>query len=146
MVSIIDTGAYLDYQTNANHYVDSCDVAPIIPYASVEQEKVLPGGLMTVTAEAFASSPSGIQSVDADSLTIINVQSYPTVGGNWTVRFNTTGKANLAITAVNGTTWTNPPYECYDEETEIQTRSEINHEISQDYTEKSCGYGLFFHL
>ncbi len=38
-------------------------------------------------------------------LTILNVQSYPTLGGNWTVRFNTTGTANLTIKAVNGTTW-----------------------------------------
>ena len=36
---------------------------------------------------------------------ILNVQSYPTVGGNWTVRFNTTGAANLTITAINGTTY-----------------------------------------
>jgi len=38
-------------------------------------------------------------------ITIINVQSYPTVGGNWTVRFNTTGAANLTIGASNGTTY-----------------------------------------
>ena len=38
---------------------------------------------------------------------VINVQSYPTVGGNWSVAFNTTGKADLTITAVNGTTWSN---------------------------------------
>lgn len=36
-------------------------------------------------------------------LTIINVQSYPTPGGNWTVNFNTTGTADLTITPVNGT-------------------------------------------
>jgi len=40
-------------------------------------------------------------------ITILNVQSYPTVGGNWTVKFNTTGTANLTIRAVNGTTWSN---------------------------------------
>ncbi len=40
-------------------------------------------------------------------LTVINVQSYPTVGGNWTVMFNTTGTANLTITAINGTTFGN---------------------------------------
>ncbi|MDP6584271.1 MAG: hypothetical protein QF535_06420, partial [Anaerolineales bacterium] len=38
-------------------------------------------------------------------LTILNVQSYPTVGGNWVVEFNTTGSANLTIQADNGTTW-----------------------------------------
>jgi hypothetical protein len=37
------------------------------------------------------------------SITIINVQSYPTVYGNWTVRFNTTGIANLTITPINNT-------------------------------------------
>ena len=42
--------------------------------------------------------------IEAD-IQIINVQSYPTVGGNWTVYFNTTGIANLTITAINGTTF-----------------------------------------
>ncbi|MBI3036433.1 hypothetical protein HYY73_01575, partial [Candidatus Woesearchaeota archaeon] len=42
-------------------------------------------------------------------ITILNVQSYPTVGGNWTVAFNTTSTANLTITAVNGTTYTEIP-------------------------------------
>ena len=36
---------------------------------------------------------------------VINVQSYPTKGGNWTVLFNTTGSANLTITAANGTSF-----------------------------------------
>lgn len=40
-------------------------------------------------------------------ITIINLQSYPALGGNWTVKFNTTGVANLTITAVNGTKWNN---------------------------------------
>ncbi len=43
------------------------------------------------------------------SLTILTIQSYPTVGGNWTVLFNTTGTANLTITAYNGTTWSLEP-------------------------------------
>jgi len=34
---------------------------------------------------------------------ILNIQSYPTVGGNWTVRFLTLGTANLTISASNGT-------------------------------------------
>ena len=38
-------------------------------------------------------------------LTILNVQSYPVVGDNWTVQFNTTGVANLTIAAFNGTSW-----------------------------------------
>ena len=40
-------------------------------------------------------------------ITIINVKSYPQVGKNWSVMFNTTGKANLTITAFNGTNWSN---------------------------------------
>jgi hypothetical protein len=40
------------------------------------------------------------------SITILNVQSYPTLFGNWTVRFNTTGTGNLTISASNGTTFT----------------------------------------
>jgi len=39
------------------------------------------------------------------ALTILNVQSYPTVGGNWTVLFNTTGVGNLTVMASNGTTY-----------------------------------------
>ena len=38
-------------------------------------------------------------------ITILNVQSYPVVGGNWTVLFNTSGQANLTIQAFNGTTF-----------------------------------------
>ena len=37
------------------------------------------------------------------TITVLNIHSYPTLYGNWTVRFNTTGTANLTITAVNGT-------------------------------------------
>jgi len=44
---------------------------------------------------------------DPPAISIINVQSYPVVGGEWVVMFNTTGRANLTITAVNGTTWSN---------------------------------------
>jgi len=36
---------------------------------------------------------------------ILNVQSFPVVGGNWTVRFNTTGTADLKIKTINETTW-----------------------------------------
>ncbi|MBI4980686.1 hypothetical protein HZC30_03975 [Candidatus Woesearchaeota archaeon] len=36
-------------------------------------------------------------------LTVINVQSYPVVGGEWKVEFNTTGTADLIISGFNGT-------------------------------------------
>ena len=37
------------------------------------------------------------------AITILNPQSYPPIGENWTVRFNITGQANLTITPVNNT-------------------------------------------
>ncbi len=43
--------------------------------------------------------------LDSGDITIITVQSYPLVGGKWTVLFTTIGQANLTISAVNGTTW-----------------------------------------
>ena len=52
--------------------------------------------------------------IEAD-IAVINVQSYPTVGGNWGVEFETVGCANLTITAVDGTTWSNA-----DEEGDLQ--------------------------
>lgn len=48
------------------------------------------------------------------NITILNVHSYPTVGGNWTVAFNTTGTADLSIKAVNGTTWNDYSESGYD--------------------------------
>ena len=40
-------------------------------------------------------------------ITIINVQSHPSVGGNWEVMFETVGKADLTIKAIDETTWSN---------------------------------------
>jgi hypothetical protein len=37
------------------------------------------------------------------SINILNVQSYPYVGGNWTVKFETLGNSNLSIRSINGT-------------------------------------------
>jgi parallel beta-helix repeat protein len=45
-----------------------------------------------------------VQRYDVEII-ILNVQSYPAVGGNWTVNFNTTGVADLEIYPINGTTW-----------------------------------------
>jgi len=39
------------------------------------------------------------------NITIINVQSFPVVGGEWVVRFTTEGTADLIITAIDGTTF-----------------------------------------
>jgi len=38
-------------------------------------------------------------------IVVLNVQSYPTVGGNWTVRFDTVGIADLTISAINDTSF-----------------------------------------
>ncbi|MBW2984913.1 LamG domain-containing protein, partial [Candidatus Woesearchaeota archaeon] len=54
------------------------------------------GDTITFTVDHFSGYAGGY-------ITIINVQSYPMVGGNWTVRFTTDGTANLTITAIDGT-------------------------------------------
>ncbi len=60
--------------------------------------------LLSVAFIPFISS-SDDDDNSPQHITIINVQSYPTVGGKWAVMFTTIGKADLTITAVNGTTW-----------------------------------------
>ena len=42
--------------------------------------------------------------ISAD-LSVINVQSYPVVNGNWDVKFTTTGTADLTVTGIDGTTF-----------------------------------------
>jgi hypothetical protein len=44
---------------------------------------------------------------DSQEITILNVQSYPLIGHQWTVQFITQGRADLIISAINGTSWTN---------------------------------------
>jgi uncharacterized repeat protein (TIGR01451 family) len=39
------------------------------------------------------------------NIVIINVKSFPVVGGDWTVRFTTTGTADLIISGIDGTTF-----------------------------------------
>ena len=65
--------------------------------------------IMELTPGAEYSVPlsQGDPAYGEANITIINVQSFPTVGGNWTVMFNTTGTADLTIKAVDGTTWSN---------------------------------------
>ena len=41
------------------------------------------------------------------SIEILNVQSYPKKGGNWTVQFQVRGTADLQISSADGTTWSN---------------------------------------
>ncbi|HLC93245.1 MAG TPA: hypothetical protein VJH23_06080, partial [archaeon] len=60
----------------------------------------------------FAQSPDSItflansfSAYGGAEITVVNVQSYPVVGGEWVVRFTTKGKADLRITPIEGTTW-----------------------------------------
>ena len=62
------------------------------------------------------------------TITILNVQSYPIVGGNWTVRFNTTGEANLSIMAFNGTKWYN-----------VTANETYNETIDLEFLKIMCG-------
>ena len=62
------------------------------------------------------------------SLTILNIQSYPIVGGYWTVMFNATGTANLTITPYNLTTFANQT-----------TRNEEDNEDDLIFYQIECG-------
>ncbi len=56
------------------------------------------GDSITFTVDSFSAyGGAGIK--------ILNTQSYPKAGGNWTVKFETWGRSNLTVTPVNGTTW-----------------------------------------
>jgi len=68
-------------------------------------EWVLSGIPFTDNGTHITFTVSGFSGYTGADITIINVQSYPTVGGNWTVAFNATGYADLTITAVQGTEW-----------------------------------------
>jgi len=68
--------------------------------------KALSGtGLIVLFIALACAFPAASESLPAGdvNITVINPQSYPTVGGNRAVLFNTSGKADLTITAVNGT-------------------------------------------
>ncbi len=79
---------------------------------------------------------------------VINVQSYPMVGGKWTVEFETVGQADLIITAFNGTTWNNDPDNTVDLNfLEIKCGSEVlNYQwtagavVITDYTCNASGF------
>jgi len=65
-------------------------------------------------------------------ITILNVQSYPTIGGNWTVMFEANGAANLTISAVDGTSYA----EVYGDD--ILTRNDLG------LLELKCGNSVLF--
>lgn len=47
-------------------------------------------------------------------ITILNVQSYPHIGGYWTISFSVDGTADLIITPVDGATWNDKIYDYCD--------------------------------
>jgi parallel beta-helix repeat protein len=59
----------------------------------------------TDSGSEITFSVQGFSGYAGAYINILNIQSYPTVGGNWTVSFNTTGSAPLYIRASYGTTW-----------------------------------------
>ena len=63
--------------------------------------------LVTIIILSVIFVPAITSNNNPPNITVINVQSYPVVGGKWTVMFNTIGTADLTITSVNGTTWSN---------------------------------------
>jgi len=67
--------------------------------------------LLTVLLQTYFSLP--LFSTQAETITphiqIINVQSYPKVGGTWQVSFKLNGTATLKIRAVENTTWDKDP-------------------------------------
>jgi len=74
------------------------------------QAKVCPGEWVLVRNDLI---PGQIYSIEltaedpafGEKIEVLNIQSYPVVGGNWTVRFITEGTADLQIYGINGTTW-----------------------------------------
>ena len=97
--------------------------------------KALSGtGLIVLSTALACALPTASESLPAGdvNITVINPQSYPTLGGNWTVTFNTSGKADLTITAVASTEFnkdlTFPEIRCGDETT--LNYPQINNSIS----------------
>jgi len=52
-------------------------------------------------------TPGLSEAVYEISISVLNIQSYPTVGGNWKVEFETTGTADLTIKPIDDTAWSN---------------------------------------
>src|SRR3989338_7054365 len=66
------------------------------------------------------------------TITVLNIHSYPTLYGNWTTEFNTTGTANLTISAISTTTYS----EIYNDN--LSTKDDL------ELLELKCGNNLLF--
>ncbi len=85
---------FYSVQTDHNLYLVSSN--PLDDYYSISS--ITEVDEMLNSRDYFTS----ISSLNTN-ITIINPQSLPAVGGNWTVRFNTDGASDLTITSVNNT-------------------------------------------
>ncbi|RLG13900.1 MAG: hypothetical protein DRN66_03310 [Candidatus Nanohalarchaeota archaeon] len=83
------------------------------------------------------------------NLIILNPQSYPMVGGNWTVIFNTAETENLIISALNGTSWSDSNEEndlkfleikCGNHTLDYTWLNETNSVFIQNYACNETGY------
>jgi len=61
--------------------------------------------VLLIIALALVAIPSAYAALPSFDITLLNEQSYPTLGKTWTVQFETTGTGNLTITAVDATTF-----------------------------------------
>ena len=59
---------------------------------------------VTAVSISLAGSIAIYGSADAGQMAVLNPQSYPLVGGEWTVRLAVAGTGGLTVSAVNGTT------------------------------------------
>ena len=100
-------------------------------------EKKITGNSINQASTETDIAPNRTESASWDkiSLEILNPQSYPVVGGNWTVMFNTTGVANLTIETVDGTTWA--PEDNATQETDIEFLELVCGNDSVDYKWKN---------
>ncbi len=97
------------------HYTDITAFTGIdeMPLASIKLYHISDGSRDEVDFEGFDRNNNGLidyiewivphlsEETYEVEITVLNVQSYPTVGGGWEVRFTTLGKANLTISAIN---------------------------------------------
>jgi len=63
--------------------------------------------VLFIIALTFVAIPSAYAALPSFDITVLNEQSYPTLGGTWTVEFTTTGTGDLTITSVDGTSFGN---------------------------------------
>ncbi|MFC1697127.1 LamG-like jellyroll fold domain-containing protein, partial [Nanoarchaeota archaeon] len=95
IVTVNATGTKLYKCRDWNFSTQSCEGT-----WSLLRDDLVPGQLYNIT---ITPDDPGFGEI----LDILTVKSSPSVNGNWTVLFNTTGTANLTIRAVDGTTMSN---------------------------------------